>query len=449
MKLHRLLFLSLLCCGYTQAEVETGAGVNLNFHRYQRLNQPQFQTRAQDWLGLGIDRGHRLSMSKRLYLKADLRYYREDGHFNYSVPEAYWNYRDRFSELTIGRKVVDWNPGEAYWGLNNGLNPRQGFTLLGQEQEGLTGVHFDRQFGAFKARFFMSYLYIPSLNPSLDIEDGVVKTRSEWVRRPPARTTFRGVPLNIFYKIEIPPVQDIVFKKSLGAALDYSWDTGSLSFFTIYKPENNLRANALVEGIQAEFDRVIIKAEPVVNSHVMIGAHLSQQVANSLFLVGFDITDPNATLGKDFDVLDPVELRETNRIFSTDDFVIEPSYVRESYARASWLSDWGEYRLGMSYIRLMTDNNRGDDFFTDTVKWKSAIGLYGDWTPTDDWLIAGDYKYDLSRKDEILKIEASYFWKPRFQFLLGGELLKAPSRESYWSFYRANDTIYARASLFF
>jgi hypothetical protein len=440
----KLLILLVLLGG--SREAFSAHGLELHFHRYHRLNEPLFQTRTQDWFGLEIDRAHQLSFAKSLYLKANLRYYRVDGNFNYSLPEAHWNYRDRVNELTIGRKIVDWNPGEAYWGLNNGLNGRQGFTLLGQEQEGLTGVHFDRRFGRVGTRFFMSYLHIPSLNPSTDIRGGEIITRSEWVRRPPERTSFRGVELDIFYELDRPSIDDVIFKKSLGAAIDYTWDNGHILFFSIYKPENNLRANAFVEGILTEENRVIIKAEPIVNHHVMIGGHVLHRFDQTTVMVGFDITDPNASLGADFDVLDPVELREANRIFETDDFVIEPSYERESYARTSVTHEWPGLRLGLSYIRLMSKNFRGDDFFTDTVKWKSAAGLYGDYSFADGFLVAFDYKYDFSRKDEVLKAEASYTWPIGLSFLVGGELLKAPNTDSYWTVYRANDTAYARLS---
>lgn len=444
-----IIFFSLLTLTPTHAE-EEGHGLALSFHRYNRLNDPLFQTKTQDWFGLEVDRGVELAEAKSLYLKASIRYYRADGHFNYSVPEAYWDYQDQFNRLTIGRRIVDWNPGEAYWGLNNGLNARQGYTLLGEEQEGLIGVHFDRRFSQITAHFFMSYLHIPSLNPSTDIRDGRVITRSEWVRRPPTRTSFRGVPLDIFYKLDRPDIEDVIFKKSLGAAIDYQWDSGNIFFFTIYKPENNLRSNALVEGILTDESQVVIKAEPIVNHHVMIGAHLKQKIYDTEFMIGFDITDPNATIGKDFAALDPVQLRETNRVFATDDFVIEPNYDRESYARMALTQDWGRGLWGsLNYTRLMSKNVRGDDFFTDTVKWKSAVGVYLEYQFGEGFLASGDYKYDFSRKDEILKAEFSYTWRKQLTLLIGAELLKAPSLDSYWTVYRANDTAYARLSYHF
>ena len=424
-------------------------GVELNLHRFQRLNTPQFQTRAQDWFGIGIDRTFELAPRKRLKLNAESRYYRTDGNFIYSVAEAYWNYRDRRNELTIGRRVVDWNPGEAYWGLNNGLNGRQGLTLLGQEQEGLTGLHFNRNMGDLRFKFFMSYVFIPGLNPDTSFENGEVKSRSEWVRLPPKRTTFRDVPLSIFYKVDIPDIEDIVFKRSLGAGLDFKWGSGLISVFAIYKPENRLRANALVEGIDTDKSQVVIKAEPVVNHHVMLGAHIIQKIEEVTLLAAIDVTDPNATIGKDFDSLDPVQLRETNRVFESDDFVILPSYDRESTFRLAATTQVARARVGASFITLLSENTRGDDFFTDTVKWKNAFGLYSDLQITEEFFFAIDYKYDVSRKDEIIKTEASYTFPQGFRFLLGAELLKSPRSDSYWSVYRANDTIYGRLSAYF
>ena len=53
-----------------------------------------------------------------------------------------------------------------------------------------------------------------------------------------------------------------------------------------------------------------------------------------------------------------------------------------------------------------------------------------------------DLKYDLNRSDNIFKLEALYRLSPKASVKLGLELLKSPNMESYWSFYRANDTAY-------
>ena len=94
-------------------------------------------------------------------------------------------------------------------------------------------------------------------------------------------------------------------------------------------------------------------------------------------------------------------------------------------------------------IHNLTDNERGnDDFFSDTVKWKSALGGQFTYKFFDSLDFLFDIKYDLDRGDNILRMEGFYFFAEHFGMKVGAELLKAPKDTSYWSAYRANDTVY-------
>ena len=56
---------------------------------------------------------------------------------------------------------------------------------------------------------------------------------------------------------------------------------------------------------------------------------------------------------------------------------------------------------------------------------------------------------DAVRADQLLKAEASYLWKQKYTITLGGQFLNVPDDESFWSSFRSNDMIYARASFKF
>lgn len=442
-----VFFTFLLMC--LSAHSQQLPGLSINYHRFSRLNTPATKVEGQDWLGFSLEQSWELAEKKSFYADIDSRYYLKNQAFNFSLAQLYWSYKDERNLLTIGRRILDWNPGEAFWGLNS-FNARQGFTLLDQEQEGLLGVAFKRQMGDLSVEFFASYLTIPQINPGVDIEDGVVKSRSEWVKLPPRRTTFQGVDLDIIYKLNDPDIlQDIVLKKSLGAKLDFTWDQGKLAVFGIYKPENSVRVNAFVEQVDPVADTVTITAEPIVNHHVVLGAHIEQRFLGLNWRAAVDFTDPNAKLGKDFEAFDPVQLNETNRVFRSDDFVIEPSYDRESYLRLSAQKRLRSHMLDFHAIQLLTKDIRGDDFFSDAEKWRSALGVHYEGLLTDKLRLMVDFKYDVKRKDNILRTEASYNFVPRLKLIIGAELLKAPSRNSYWSAYRANDTLYSQLSFFF
>lgn len=432
----------------THLKNSEGTG-SVSYHRFSRLNTPVTKAADQDWFGLSLEGQWQLARFKQLHLDFDTRYYMDAQDFNYSLQEGYWKYEDSKNRLVIGRRILDWNPGEAYW-TQNGLNARQGFTLLDQEQEGLLGMSFKRELGDFSAEVYISYLHIPQLNPGISIENGEVKSKSEWVKLPPRRTTFQGVELDIVYKLNDPNIlKDIVLKKSLGASLDYEWGSGRVLGFAIYKPENSIRANAFVEEVDSVNDTVTVVAEPIVNHHVVLGGHIEQRYAGLKWLLGFDVIDPNARLGSDFEAFDPVELENERRVFRSDEFVIEPSYDRESYVRALVQKQLPNTTFTFHYIKEMSNFPRGDDFFTDTVKWENAVGFYMDHQFSDKLTGLIDFKYDLEREDNILRSEFSYRFNERFNIIMGVELLKAPSVGSYWAAYRANDTAYGQLSFHF
>lgn len=421
----------------------------LSYERFARLNTPAEKNNAVDWFGLSIDT-RRFSRQIEYNFQADLRYFAGENDFNYSFPEAYFQYKTANSHTSFGRKLLNWSSHERFWQLGY-LNAQRGFRLLDDRQEGATGLHYDFRPHQIGVRFsiFFSYFYIPTLNPSLNIEDGRVSSTSEWRKMPPTETIVNDQRVPIYYMLNDPSVSDIVFQRSLGANLEYSWGSGKVQGYAIYKPEASPRVNA-----DAVFDndegRVEVTANPVVNHHVMSGLSIHQRLAGILFSMGADFVDPNARIGKDFDVLSPSELRQEDKTFESEFFTIEPNYERESYGYIKAGVDRYFYHFALHYIhRLNSLNQDGDDFFSDTVKFKSAFGVEAGFWPTERIYLTIDWKYDVSRKDNIFKFESLYRVSHRLTLGVGGEFISAPNDSSYWSAYRTNDTIYAMLNYHF
>jgi hypothetical protein len=157
--------------------------------------------------------------------------------------------------------------------------------------------------------------------------------------------------------------------------------------------------------------------------------------------------DPNAKLGKDF----LVDISNGRKTFKSEYFNINPRYDKEAYAHMSLNYDkHRKYKLTLNYIHLISGNIRGnDDFFSDTVKWKSTIGGGIQYFFNDSFDAAVDLKYDLIRSDNIIKGEVKYNYQKHITLALGLEILKAPDDASYWSYYRTNDTLYSTVGFIF
>ena len=377
----------------------------------------------------------------------DLRFYfQENNSFNSSVQEAYLSYKVNNFSITAGRKILDWNTNEKYWALGY-LNGLQSFTLLSTEEEGVTGVLISKQLGNFQFDILGSYLFIPQLNPSIDFKDGDVKSHSEWVRLPPKKTVVSGVEVPIYYQIDKYKVSDIIFNKSVGGNIRYNWVNGGVSAFAIYKPENNLRVNASAYYDNLIRNKVIVTASPTINHHAYYGVQLYQAFGDIKARGGLSYVDPNAKLGKDF-LFDIANARKT---FTSDYFNIHPRYDKEAYAHISLNYERTKfYKLTLNYIHLLSHNIRGsDDFFSDTVKWKSTFGGGFIYYLNDAFDIGIDLKYDVIRKDNIVKGEVKYNFDKKVIVALGLEVLKAPDNNSYWSYYRTSDTLYSTVGFIF
>ncbi|MDD0852093.1 hypothetical protein HBN50_03250 [Halobacteriovorax sp. GB3] len=430
----------------------SGIKSTLSLETFQRLNDPQQKTSTTEWVGASL-KGKSKLFHLDSALDTDLRVYlNDDKDINFSIAEAYVESSNGYDKsISVGRKLLDWNINEHYWMLGN-MNGLQGMQLLSEKQEGLIGLHAERTFDTnFKVSIFFSYFNIPALNPGLDVKDGKITSNSEWVRRPPEYTVVKGKLVPIRYDINMPGYDKLVLKKSLGIRQSYKWEDGEISSFFIYKPENKVRVNAeakLVEENGGYF--VDVTANPIVNHHMIYGVQLRQDFGDVKTITGFDITDPNARLGKDFDVLDPVKLEEAQRTYKSEYFDVAPNYDRESYFHSTAYINRDTYDLLFGYIQILSDNIRGsDDFYSETVKWKQAFGGKIRYFFSDDLQLSADIKYDISRKDQIVKAEVFYRFMNSAAIKVGAELIKSPQDNSYWSAYRAHDTIYSNLSYTF
>lgn len=418
----------------------------ITYEKFYRLNKPIYRSDSGDWLNFSFKTDKAIK-DWDTFAMGDARFYFQDeGAFNYSIQEAYGVYQTQNFKVNIGRQILDWNTNEKYWSLGF-LNGLQSFTLLSTEEEGVTGIVVSKTVGNFEFNILGSYLFIPQINPSIGFKNGEVKSRSEWVRLPPRKTIVSNLEVPISYSVADYQVEKIVFNKSLGANVRYFWESGGVSAFAIYKPENKLRVNASAYYDNLVTNKVIVTADPTINHHAYYGFQTFHSFGDIKARGGVSYVDPNAKLGKDF-LIDITNARKT---FKSDFFNINPRYDKEAYAHVSLNYDKSKnYKLSLNYIHLLTEDVRGnDDFFSDTVKWKSTFGGGFQYFFNDHFDVAIDLKYDVIRKDNIVKGEAKYTHNQWLSLALGLEVLKAPDNNSYWSFYRTNDTLYSTIGLVF
>ncbi len=453
--LHRFALTSLLLSSVfylisnTYAE-EDSSVTKIGYEKFLRLNDPQNKTKNSDWLD--ISHSYNLKKSSiQAGFNGDLRFYLNNKEFSPSLGEAYIRYvGENQSRYTLGRKKLNWHPNENFWQLDHFQNTR-GFRLMDTKSEGLTGFHYSTRDGHLKTEVFLSYFYIPALNPSVKVEGGKVVSNTDWYKRPPERTIIANQEVDIFYDLNLPEYRDIIIQKSLGLRMTYDWGSklykGQISAFSIYKPERRLRINAEA-FYDSGIDQVRVNANPVVNHHIMTGGEIRQRYKNTETILGVVTIDPNARLGEDFDSIS-ISI-ENNRTLTTDFFKVEPKYNRETYVHYSTTLRTELSTYAFNFLHYLSDHEKGsDDFYSETVKWKSAAGIGGSHILNDWAHLTYLLRYDFKRKDNLLNAQVIFFpWK-QVTMTVGLELLKSPETSSYWSAYRTNDTLYFNLGYFF
>ncbi len=420
-------------------------GNSITYERFYRLNNPIYRSESGDFFNFSYSSQPIDAVSKMgVFAAGDLRLYFQDNNaLNYSLQEAYARYNGDSFQLTLGRQILDWSTNEKYWSLGY-LNANQAFTLLSVEEEGVTGAHLKKELGSFEFDLLLSYLFIPQVNPSVIFKNGEVVSKSDWVRLPPKKTVVSGQEVPIYYRLNKVNISKIIFNKSIGGNIRYKWNQGGLAAFAIYKPENSLRINA--SAYYDNVNSVVVEADPTVNHHGYYGVQFFQNISGIKFQGGLSYVDPNTRLGKDF----PIDINNSRKTYQSQYFVINPRYDKEAYSHVSANLERKTYSLSLNYIHLLSRNMRAsDDFFSDTVKWKRAVGGSVVYAFSDSLKFSFDLKYDFERFDNIVKSELIYNFNNKVFLSLGLEMLKAPQDSSYWSYYRANDTLYSSVGLLF
>ena len=101
----------------------------------------------------------------------------------YSLQEFYINKNWENSQLWFGRRLLDWNENETFWMLGQ-VNGVSNINLLEPDREELFGINYSHEIGKFKVEGFLSYFYVPNLNPALDVVNGRVINYGTWGRTP-------------------------------------------------------------------------------------------------------------------------------------------------------------------------------------------------------------------------------------------------------------------------
>lgn len=176
--------------------------------------------------------------------------YNDEGLAQYSLQEAYIQVPlSEKNSIKGGREILPWSIVDSTWGFGK-LNNRRNFDYFSPGQEGLVGLQLERKSAnGMRYRAFYSPVYVPEMNPPLDIDknDKSVTSRSPWGNPPAETADVTGTIMPIKYDVDYPGISEVVYRHSIGLNVGYESKHWVMDNFIMRKPENQISAKVNVK----------------------------------------------------------------------------------------------------------------------------------------------------------------------------------------------------------
>jgi hypothetical protein len=349
----------------------------------------------------------------------------------YTVNEAYLINRWGRSELQIGRAILDWSDVDAHWGFGK-INHRQNFNYFEPGHEGLIGMIFKRRHAnGIRYHLFGSPLYVPELNPSLDINksDGTITSKNPWAK-PPARTArISSSDVPIFYDVDMPQLSQVIFRPSGGANIGWEnkhWEAG---FYYLRKPENQTSTTVDV-SVNVTNDLVNARVTPQFYYHDIYGGNLRWKNKDATIYTSAIAIRPNTYPDGDLQAAQYTQIEVEKR--------------REDYVGGGIAQENDTLGMGFDYVARLSPFNRSEDILAEDPRWNQAVHGWVRYTFNSHFMTSFDGKYDMLTTDRLVMIQATYYPSRVVALNVGVNMIGTPSNgKSYWSPYTNNDAAYA------
>lgn len=353
------------------------------------------------------------------------------GLIQYTVPEVYVANRWGRSELIMGRQILDWSIVDAGWGFGK-LNNRRNFDFFVPGQEGLIGVQLRRRYSnGLRYHFFASPIYVPEMNPGLDIDEDkkTIKSRTPWGDPPASTAEVQGNQRKIQYIVDYPEINEVIWRP--GGGLNIGWESKHwlLDAFFMRKPENQLS-----QKVDVSFDPVL----NVVNANIKPEFYYHDLYGGNIRYKNLDVEIYFSGIA-----VRPNTFPDGNET-ATQYTEIKTAKIREDYVGGGITKFNSEYVMGISYVARLSPFNRNTDNLATEPRWNQAGNAFFTRNFGRTFSIQFNGKYDMFTTDRLIMLKGTYNLSNEVQLSAGVNLIGTPKDgRSYWSPYTNNDAVYA------
>lgn len=348
----------------------------------------------------------------------------------YSLQEAYigGNLTSKDS-LKFGRQILPWSPVDSTWGFGK-LNNRRNFDYFTPGQEGLIGLAYERKSSnGMRYRTFVSGLYVPESNPSLDInkKDKTITSRHPWSDAPARTAEVEGQTMPVRYDVEYPEISDVIYRYTVGANIGFESKHWVVDNFVMRKPENNLTADV---EVNVDFDESVVNANisPRFYYHDIAGSSIKYRNRDVEMYVSAIAVRPNEFPDVDEDV------RYTE---------IKNKKIREDYVGGGISRSNDLYTLAFNYVARLSPFDRNKDELYQDPRWNQAVNFIASRNFGRHFSLTGDVKFDMLTTDRLIMVRGVYKVTKELVMNVGVNMIGTPADgKSYWSPYTNNDAVY-------
>lgn len=354
----------------------------------------------------------------------------------YSIPKAYVEFEYTNSRFALGRLSLPWSYTDQVWGLGK-INNRINFNYFEPGDEGLVGFVYDRKFSSgFDISIFASGIYIPEMSQGLNVdeENRTVSCLTPWCNAPAANAPINGKDIPIFYDVNYPDNDDVIYRRSLGYKIGYALDEKfNLSFFHLNKPENEISISAEVV-VLADFSSINVDVTPQFYYHDVIGHNVEYNFSDELKLYASRI----AIVPNQFPDGDQQYIEYTG---------IKPKKKREDYISTGVYYKDVEWSFHSGYIARVSEFDTENDILVSYPRWNQAINIALRKRFSRRSLLSFDFKYDMLTEDRLTMLEANYMFNSGAVAAIGMNMIGTnQNKDSFWSQYENNDSLYSSLS---
>ncbi len=348
----------------------------------------------------------------------------------YSIQEAYvgGNVTTK-GRFRAGRQILPWSAVDEHWGFGK-LNNRRNFDYFTPGQEGLTGLLYERRStNGMRYRAFVSGLYVPEMNPALDVDkkDRTITSRHPWADTPASSAEVEGVLMDVRYDVDYPEISEVIYRYSAGANVGFESKHWVLDNFIMRKPENSTTPDV---EVNVDFVQNVVNAQidPRFYYHDVYGSTLKYRNRDiEMYLSGMAVR-PN-----EFPDVD-AKVRYTE---------IKNKKQREDYVGGGVSRSNDLYTLAFNYVARLSPFDRERDDLALDPRWNQAVNVIAVRNFGRRYTVSADAKYDMLTTDRLVMFRATYRVSRELVMNAGVNMIGTPvSGKSFWAPYTNNDSIY-------